>query len=119
MVRNVPHATVLKCPFYEEELSDAMLGRLVADLPDRMPTLRLSGLTYQPVNWAFANLAKDSWLSDFQGKALDVMAGSINPEAIVRQGTIPGHTSEERPTSTGTGTGTWGPVPAACDGGPL
>ena len=95
MVRNVPHAMVLKCPFYEEDLSDAMLDRLVADLPDRMPMLRFSDLTYQPVIWAFANLAKDSWLSDFQGKALDVMAGSINPEAIVRQGTIPGHTRLE------------------------
>lgn len=81
--RNIPHLTVLQCPFMRDQLTDELLDEVVRACKQAVnnTTSRIGELYLKPVGWVFAHIA-EAWIHDVQDAAMFVMESVIDRTEI-------------------------------------
>lgn len=95
MEENLPHVSILQCPFVKEHLTETLLGEIRDMLEQPNPTAVLSHVSYQPVGWAFANLVKEPWMSRLQADALPLLEMFIDSGKIDTSKDFAGYSRQE------------------------
>ena len=98
--RNLPHMSILQCPFRPATLTGDLLA-LVADeaisIFDRVGAdTNLTELYYQPVGWLFAGVSTGSWGRKLQERTLFHMSSLIEREKIADRYPYSGYSDLER-----------------------
>ena len=93
--KNLPHVSILQCPFVEERLTEALLEELREMVEQSAPAAVLSHVSYQPVGWVFANLVRDPWMSRLQADALSLLEPFIDGGRIDTSKDFTGYSKQE------------------------
>lgn len=95
MDENLPHTSILQCPFDEALNRGALLAHLAGHIRQGDAFMQLGHLYYQPSDWIFGALENRQWLFDLQMVALQLSEVHIDRSRI-SQRTQPGLTIEEQ-----------------------
>ncbi len=98
--RNLPHVSILQCPFEKNSLTQLRLAQIynawrrwVDEVP---PTARFTQAFYQPEGWLFAGANLMDWGAKLQEESLRIMAPHINSAAITSKEPYRGYSKLER-----------------------
>lgn len=95
MEENLPHVTLLQCPFEVEQLTEVRLKDLRETVEGSDLTAVASHVSYQPVGWVFANLVQEPWMGKLQADALQLLEPFIDREAIDTSSDFAGYSKQE------------------------
>ena len=84
---NVPHVSILQCPFNINQLSSTMLETIVNQFKQQHSnhvfTSHYTELYYQPVGWYFADIDMETWGTVLQNIALTNLQQHIDEKSII------------------------------------
>lgn len=100
MERNLPHTSILQCPFDETALTPGLLAELNARwseiLDGLVPAAELGQVYYQPTGWMFIDIPAPSWIRAVQRAFLNLMDRFIDRSAIACKTDYTGYTEAEK-----------------------
>ncbi|QRZ60810.1 hypothetical protein [Rothia sp. ZJ932] len=85
---NLPHVSILQCPFFEEPLTVEKLSSLkevLGKINQNDILGRADGLKYQPSYWAFMNFTFGDYIYEFQEEALVLLERFIDKSSIAKK----------------------------------
>lgn len=96
MTTNLPHMTLLQCPFDHKQLNGALLFEIVEACRDGLAerTAHFGELYYQPQGWLFADIITE-WAHATQTSALQVMSSHIDVSTIANNISYEGYSQCE------------------------
>ena len=94
--RNLPHLSILQCPYDPSTVTADTLRTLRGALPTGAAHATFTTFTHQPPGWLFANITAGRWLAGLHAAALAQTASAIRTDAIDRAADLAGHTASER-----------------------
>ncbi|MDQ6948964.1 MAG: hypothetical protein M3256_22560 [Actinomycetota bacterium] len=94
---NLPHVTIVQCPFVDSFDAEDVLATLASDVLGGVGrSLDPLNVSYYPLGWLFLNIACAEWLIALQDQALVTMERFIDHSEIDRSKDLAAYTSLER-----------------------
>ena len=95
LARNLPHTSIMQCPFFPERLTLDALQRIAGRMEGPLPRAAFTAVCFKPRNWIFLKYAPTSGLAALQGAALDILRDGVDFAAIERRPSYAGYTALE------------------------
>jgi 2'-5' RNA ligase len=93
---NLPHMTILQCPYFPNAPHGDALSGIVNRLSLGVSKSHFTSVEYQHVGWVFADIASEPWLTELQSVCLDATLQFIDLEQINASGNFLGYTAHEQ-----------------------
>lgn len=96
MDTNLPHMSILQCPYFPDAPYSNALDTIIETVSLRAMKARFASLEYQHVGWAFADVRHDAWMTTLQEACLEATLPFIDTDAIDTDASFLGYTAAEK-----------------------
>lgn len=94
---NIPHCTILQCPFFYERLSYSLLTQIGSTFSSQSSFMtKLDNVYLQPKNWVFLSFLDIPELIELHRNALHIMDKDINRKVIDSSKNLKSYTAFEK-----------------------
>lgn len=96
MSTNLPHMSILQCPYFPDAPHAKILDAVVDTVSLRSMQALFATLEYQHVGWVFADVTPESWMTQLQDACLEATLPFIDTAAINANESFVGYTAAEQ-----------------------
>jgi 2'-5' RNA ligase len=96
MDTNLPHMTILQCPYFPNAPHGDALRDTVERLSLGVSKSHFTSVEYQHVGWVFADIASEPWLAELQNACLNATRQFIDLQQINPAENFLGYTEDEK-----------------------
>jgi 2'-5' RNA ligase len=96
MSTNLPHVTILQCPYFPDAPHAKSLDAVIEAVSLRSMQARFATLEYQHVGWVFADVKPEPWMARLQDACLEATLPFIDTAAINAAESFIGYTAAEQ-----------------------
>lgn len=96
MDTNLPHMTILQCPYFPNAPHGDALRSIVERLSLGVSKSHFTSVEYQHVGWVFADIASEAWLAELQSACLNATHQFIDLQQINAAENFLGYSEAEK-----------------------